>query len=148
MSAEETGELAKNWFGKGWSCAESVLQVLSQALGIESALIPRISTGFGSGMARLAGPCGAISGAVMGIGLAYGRNTGDGDREYAYALIQEFVDRFTKRFGATGCRELTGCDFNTEEGQRRFMEQDIEKMCRDFCGHAAQTAIELMIEGV
>jgi C_GCAxxG_C_C family probable redox protein len=67
-------------------CSESVLLAISELLGVESELIPRIATGFGAGIGRRGEVCGALAGGVMGLGLVYGRSAPgageDGRRPY------------------------------------------------------------------
>jgi hypothetical protein len=59
---------------------------LAECMGVESGLIAKIATTFGAGMSREGEVCGALSGAVMGLGLRYGRNvpgfTQEGRRPY------------------------------------------------------------------
>jgi C_GCAxxG_C_C family probable redox protein len=67
---------AFSYFRIGYNCAESVLLAIAKdALEINSDLILRIATGFGSGISRRGYVCGAVSGAVMDFGLKYGRNS-------------------------------------------------------------------------
>ncbi len=65
-----TGEIAdqvalrcEELFRQGLFCAESVLQAVAESQNIENDLIPRIATGFCSGVARTSCLCGAASGA-------------------------------------------------------------------------------------
>ena len=84
MTKDEVATLAAAKAEEGWLCSESVLQALAAALNVSSELIPRIATGFAAGMGRSGETCGAISGAILGLGLRYGRDnlkeeTGNGD---------------------------------------------------------------------
>ncbi len=58
---------------QGFNCCESTLQGLGDYLGVKSDLIPSIATGFGGGIGHTGGVCGAITGAVMALGIKYGR---------------------------------------------------------------------------
>ena len=53
--------------------------------GIESDLIPKIATGFCSGVAQTGGMCGAYSGAVMALSMVHGRDAAAAARHYARA---------------------------------------------------------------
>jgi C_GCAxxG_C_C family probable redox protein len=53
-------------------------------IGVCAEGIPKIATGFASGIGRKGSICGALAGAIMAIGLRYGRNAVE-DRE-AYEL--------------------------------------------------------------
>ena len=70
---DQAPKRSRELFNSGFYCAESVLMAIAESRGIRSDLIPRIATGFCSGMARTGGQCGAVSGAMMGISLATGR---------------------------------------------------------------------------
>lgn len=132
----------------GFCCAESVLMALAEAKGIKSDIIPRIATGLCSGMSRTSRTCGAINGAIMGMGLTYGRMSPDDDREYLYALVQELFQRFTEKHGTALCHELIGCDLNTEEGQKFFVDNNLDPKCQQITSDAAEIAMVLLEEGI
>ena len=67
----------------GLYCAESVLLAVAESLGIRSDIIPRIATGFCGGVSDSGGMCGAVSGAIMAIGLAAGRSSTEQSAEEA-----------------------------------------------------------------
>jgi hypothetical protein len=73
MSPESVGKRARELFTTGLNCAESVLLANLEALGVEGEWLPRIATGFGSGIATTQQVCGVISGAVMTAGWVLGR---------------------------------------------------------------------------
>lgn len=128
----------------GLYCAESVVLALARAQGYETDLLPRIATGFCSGMARTCGTCGALSGAVMGVSLAFGRSrTGDPVQD-AYETTQKLVREFEQTFGSRNCHELLGCDLGTPEGQRRFREEGLRERCAQYTGKAAEIAARLI----
>jgi C_GCAxxG_C_C family probable redox protein len=133
-------------FRSGFFCAESVLQAIAESQGIQSDLIPRIATGFCSGISRTCGICGAVSGAIMGINLVAGRNSPAESLEPSYTLTQEFINRFERRYGSVNCRQLMGCDLATEEGQRYFMENHLMERCLQYAEDATSMAISVIAE--
>lgn len=142
--AADTGVDAVQRFKDGLFCAESVLLALARRQGIDDANLPAIATGFCSGMAQTAGPCGALTGAAMGLGLALGRQDGSQPVQPAYDAVRTLVERFTAEFGATGCADLLGCHLGTPEGQQVFTEQRLWKRCMTYTGRAATLAAELL----
>jgi C_GCAxxG_C_C family probable redox protein len=110
---------------------------------IQSELIPRIATGFCSGMARTGGMCGAVSGGMMAIGLCLGRNTPTDPIEPCYQAVRTFLERFSTKFGALNCLELTGVHLGTPEGQAEFREKEQIKRCIDYVGEAVRIVIEV-----
>jgi C_GCAxxG_C_C family probable redox protein len=133
-------------FKSGFFCAESVLQALAESQGIQSDLIPRIATGFCSGISRTGGICGAVSGAIMGINLVAGRNSPTDSIEVSYTLTQELISRFEMQYGSINCRQLIGCDLATDEGQRYFMENQLMDQCLKYAEGATSIAVSLVSE--
>jgi C_GCAxxG_C_C family probable redox protein len=117
---------------------------MAEAGGHDPARLTRMATGFCSGMARTCGQCGAVSGAVMGIGLHAGRPGPGGDHEAAYALVQEFQERFREVFGTINCRDLLDCDLGTPEGQAAFRDRNLRTRCVEFVTTAADIALGLL----
>lgn len=118
-------------FSSGYYCAESVLIAVAEKLGIESNIIPQIATGFCSGIARTDGMCGAVSGAIMGLGLLNGRASEDDDIEKNYRLVTELVETVKKEYSTINCSMLLDCDLGTEEGQKYFEENNKINKCND-----------------
>ena len=92
-------EISKGYFRQGLNCAECVMRTF---LDIYDTGMPdeimALSTGFGGGMGHTRmGVCGAISGALMGLGTAEGRRNpleGDDPAERIRKLQQEIYPRF------------------------------------------------------
>ena len=92
-------------------------------------------------MARTGETCGAVTGALMVIGLRHAKMRKDDDdsRELAYALAQEFMDAFRERNGSLLCRELLGVDVSTPEGIAAVREQDLFRtVCPKFVKDAGE----------
>ncbi len=144
--SEQASQRSVELFKSGYFCAESVLSAIAENQGIQSELIPKIATGFCSGIARTGGMCGAVSGALMGINLAAGRSSPSESIEPSYTLTQKLISQFERQFGSVNCRELIGCDLATEEGQRTFMENNLMERCHQYAGEATRMAISLIAE--
>ena len=128
-------EKAVEKFKAGFNCAQSVLWSYAQELHFEPDCALRIANGFGAGMGRKQEVCGAISGAIMVIGLLYGRGEHDGleRHENTYALVQKLIDAFVDKFGTICCKELLpGCSLLSEEGRRRFHDDNLREKCQVF----------------
>jgi C_GCAxxG_C_C family probable redox protein len=135
---------AEDSFSSGLYCAESVLLALADAQGIESDLLPKIATAFCSGMARTCGTCGALTGAMMGVSLALGRNEANRPLQGAYRATQQLIREFEQEFGTRACHELLGCDLATPEGQTYFRENRLGERCLAYTGKAAEIAARIM----
>ena len=119
---------------------------MCQELGIETELIPRIATPFGGGIARTGVfVCGSVAGAVMAIGLRHGREEPWQPRDNAYALAQEFCQRFEAEMGHLCCRDLTEVDLVTPEGRAAYYTSDVrQRVCLPGVGVAFRMVMELL----
>src|SRR4030042_5517377 len=105
-------------FKQGFSCSQAVLAALSEPLGLDRERALKISQGFGGGMARMGLTCGGVAGAMLAIGLKYGRTRPEDEeaKEKTYSLVHEFLRRFQDRHGSIVCRELIGVDLSSPQG--------------------------------
>lgn len=131
-------------FRKGLYCAESVLLLISEEKGIYSEYIPKIATGFCSGVARTSGMCGAVSGAIMGISLMTGRNTPCDPIEENYQAVRKFLEQFGNEFGTINCMELIGCDLSTSKGRAEFDGKNLEEKCAGLVEAATRFALQVL----
>lgn len=137
---------AEDSFESGLYCAESVVLALADAQGIESELLPKLATAFCSGMSRSCGTCGALTGAMMGLSLAYGRSDAGGSVQPSYDATRRLVREFEQEFGARDCDVLLGCDLGTPEGQAAFRQRRLGERCARYTGKAAEIAARILAE--
>lgn len=118
---------ASKIFSEGFNCAQAVFSAYSAEMGIDANTALRVAASFGAGMARLQEACGAVTGAFMVIGAAYGSPdvADEAAKTKSYGAAREFEKRFMSLHGTILCRELLGVDLNTEEGQRELRERDL-----------------------
>jgi len=131
---------AKKQFEKGFSCAPAVLSTYSEQLGLGKELALKIACGFGGGIGRTGRTCGAVTGAVMVIGLKHGQsNVADEEsRQETHKLVKEFIDRFTALYGSIECRELIGYDLSSSRELKSARESGVfENKCPSFIYDAA-----------
>ncbi len=117
---------------------------MAESKNIQSDLIPKIATGFCSGIARTCDICGAVTGGVMALGLCLGRNEKRQSRDPIYSAIRKMKKEFEARFGSSNCKELTGCDLGTKEGQAFFKKQNRIKQCREYTEEATRITMTLL----
>lgn len=140
----EAIESAVKLFQEGFSCSQAVLAAFSEQLGLDRSQALRIATAFGGGMARTAGTCGAVTGALMVLGLARGRIHAEDEeaREQNYELVHEFMDRFRQRQGSLICKELLGYDLSTIAGRESIRNL---KLSESHCQEIVRTAAEILV---
>ncbi len=138
---------AVNKFCDGLSCSQAVLSTYGAEHGLDTELALKIATGFGGGLARQGGTCGAVTGAVMVIGLDRGSLSPE-DREAkedTYRAVREFMRRFEEECGSTICRELLGCDISQPSGYERAREQNLfQTHCPGYVGSAMEILEEVI----
>lgn len=138
-------ERAIQLFDSGFNCAESVLLALAEEFGQKTPHIPRIATGFGGGIGRSGNICGALSGAVMAIGLKIGCDKAEEKekRNATYENVQLLIKAFEKEFGNTQCKTLTQCDLQTQDDQDKYRNKEFRRnICPKFVGWCADYVAE------
>jgi C_GCAxxG_C_C family probable redox protein len=146
QTPDQVAERAAELFQQGFCCAESVLQSMAEGLDIRSEIIPRIATGLCGGVARTGDICGAVSGGVLAISLATGRNHPADPREDNQRLAGMFLDECERQFGSTRCEKLIGCRLDTPEGMKFFKENKLREKCALLTREAARIAARLVKE--
>ena len=140
-------ELAVSLFQQGFSCSQALLAAYGDRFGLEREVALRIAAGFGGGMGRMAGTCGAVTGAFMLIGLKHGGTTSE-DRQAkqrTHEAVREFAKRFISRHDSLICRELLGCDISTPEGSQLAKEKKLAAtVCPGLVKDAAQIVEEML----
>ena len=127
-------EAALELFTGGYNCAQAVLCAYAADCGLEKNKALQAAVGFGGGMGRLQETCGAVTGAIMVLGLSSGFKEGDGRDKINenYAKVRRLVSDFNAKTGTARCRDLLGCDLSTEEGQKLFKEGNLRDKCKDY----------------
>ncbi|MFW9821667.1 MAG: C-GCAxxG-C-C family protein [Candidatus Thorarchaeota archaeon] len=138
---------AASYFADGFSCSQAILATYGPDYGLDKELAFKLATGFGGGIGRLGKTCGAVSGAIMVIGLKYGRSKIDDleSKDKTYELVQKFIEKFTKINGSTACSKLLNCDISTKEGIRYAQENNLFKtLCPEFVKSSAEILEEIL----
>jgi C_GCAxxG_C_C family probable redox protein len=147
MTKKEVVNLAEEMAEEGFLCSEAVFKAAASAQGVSSELIPKIATGFAAGIGRSGEVCGAVSGAIMGLGLKYGRNileeTPPGRRPHWYAT--ELVQAIRKRYGVASCAGVLGLDLNDPGDLETYYELDHwNTTCRELIRDSTALAWDLL----
>lgn len=113
-------------FNAGFNCAQSVFTPFAEECGIPRYQALKLATGLGAGMGRLQNTCGAVTGAILALGLYHGRSelTETQATEVTYQLVKTLVERFESLHGSSECRNILQLDLTTEDGQRVFREKN------------------------
>jgi len=143
-------------YSSGYNCAESVFDA---ALAVVDTGLPtglrKLATGFGGGIGKFGGTCGALTGAVLAVGAVYGRERlpeGQDRLETIaaskhqllvdpglYRIFNQIPNWFRQKHGHTLCRELTAPWQSDWHSRERAM------LCRQLIAETAGFAVELML---
>lgn len=140
-------EQAVTTFNQGFACSQAVLSAFAEDFGLDRETALRVSGAFGAGMARQGLTCGAVTGALMAIGLKHGKTQAEDNeaRERTYALVHEFVRRFEALRNSTQCNQLLGHDMHSEAGRKAASEAGLfTSLCPALVGDAAKLVEELL----
>jgi C_GCAxxG_C_C family probable redox protein len=144
VKSEEAVERFKN----GFNCSQAVFGTFSEQFGLDCDTAYKVATGFGSGM-RMGGPCGAVTGAFMVLGLKHGNSTAKNKqaKTYTYNKIEEFTKRFKNRNNSVICKELIGCDICTPEGMKEARDKGLfSTICSGLVQDSAEILEEMLNE--
>jgi C_GCAxxG_C_C family probable redox protein len=137
-------EIAVARFRQDFNCAQSVLVAFAPQLGMDESQALKLASPFGGGVVRRGQICGAVTGALMVLGLAQGADTPEG-KEDTYRLGQEFLQRFESKHATILCRELLDCDISTLEGLQQAREKGaFTALCPLFVRDAAEIVQEML----
>ena len=136
---------AEAMFRQGYSCSQAVLAAFADRFDLDRETALSMAAGFGGGIGRLGETCGAVTGAIMVLGLRYGATTTDDrvGKERTYERVREFIARFKAHEGSATCRELLGCDISTDEG---FQEARRRQLTTTLCPRFVREAAEILEE--
>ena len=140
-------EDAVQCFHNGFNCSQAIFSTYCEELGLDSKSALKIACPFGSGIARTAKICGAVSGAYLLIGLKHGKYLPEDNdaKELCFRLSKEFTDRFNEIHGSIHCSDLLKYDLSTPEGYQYIKDQELFKtLCPIFIRDAAVIIEELL----
>lgn len=104
MNSQQVEQRAMDLFEGGLHCAEAVLTAVLEGQGLPTDAAPRAASAFGAGVGRSKkGLCGALSGGLIALGLAQGRNTGKEPWDEVAARAEAVRAWFAGEYGCTRC---------------------------------------------
>lgn len=136
-------------FKSGYICAEAVSKAVLSNLNFDADNLCGVATGFGGGIARQGQTCGALIGGVISIGAVINNGFRKPDqreiKEKVYNKVEKLYKNFEAEFGSSLCRNLTDCDFRTDEGLKKFANENIDtKICTPIVGWSAKETFKLL----
>jgi len=144
----DRSEKALEYFDNKFNCAQSVLAVFKDELGLTEDQALRVACAFGGGMGRQQLTCGAVTGAAMALGLKFGKGKNDDDakKQHTYEKTVVLFNEFTKLNGSVNCRKLLNdLNMTDEKDHAAIVEQGLfESRCRKYVADAVQVTEKLL----
>ncbi len=141
-NAERTVDL----FTNGLNCSQAILTVFGEPYGLAAEMAERVGRPLGGGIGRLARTCGAVTAAVLILGLAKDDQDEGEARRVSYSHVQELFRRFEALHGTTECKSLLGADMSTAEGLKKVQDEKlVSKVCPAFVKDAANILETLLV---
>ena len=134
----ETVKKAVDYYKGGLYCSQAILGAFCEKYGLDKETAFRVSSGLNSGLRR-AEACGAVTGAVLVIGLKYGDS-----KAVCNAKTEEYIKNFTDKNKSIICRDLLDCDISTSAGiEKAISEKLFTTRCLDLVTSAAQVLVDM-----
>ncbi len=109
-------KLVDSYFPEKMNCAQTILSLHAEELGLDTETTQKIASGFAGGMA-CAETCGAVTGAYMVIGMKHGHASSLPEEKLATKeKIMHFNELFIAQHGSLKCKTLVGHDISSPEG--------------------------------
>jgi len=139
-------EKAENYYNNNFNCSQAVFTTFATELGLDEETALKVATQFGGG-ARKGEMCGAVSGALMVLGLKYGHchREDSEEKKKAYQIAEDFMNRFISEKGTVVCRELLGYDLTKSEDMAKIKELNLFKSTCPEMIRCATRIVEEMI---
>ena len=144
--ADEVETLAERYFHEGHNCAMAVLRAVAETLQVaHPRCVPAVALGMGGGIGHTDRTCGAVTGAIMALGLAVSRFT-EGPliqkKEEAGTLAAALLNRFLDEFGSVDCRPLLGFSWSDPDARERW-EREGHPTCDRYVRWAARETLRI-----
>ena len=101
-------ELAKEYFLKGYNCAQAVALAFIDDMGLTEKQVAMMSSAFGGGMGKMGEVCGAVSGMFIVLGVLEGTTDPSDAQAKAtlYKKVRALADKFKEKNESIICREI------------------------------------------
>ena len=136
-------------FDERYACGEAILMAFGPSFGLDRELCQRLALPLAGGMGHLAKTCGAVTGAMLVLGLHSTATLPDEmePRVQTLGAVQQLVAEFTKRHGTMECATLLGVDISTEEGYAAFANSDlINTHCGCYVKEIAEMLEQILVK--
>jgi C_GCAxxG_C_C family probable redox protein len=135
------------------SCSQGTLLALQEVFNLGNVQVLKAATAM-PGIALRGDTCGAVIGAMMALGLAFGRETPEDwpAVQRTTSACRKLCNDFESLFGSCNCRDVQhhifgrSYELTDAKDRKAFADADAIKKCRLPAGKAARLAGELILD--
>jgi C_GCAxxG_C_C family probable redox protein len=138
---------ANELFNRGYNCAQALLATFGVDMGLNRDMALKITSPFGGGISRMGETCGAVTGALMIIGLKYGTTEPNFEKKMkTYEIVSTFIEQFKNRNKPRSifCSELIGFRMSRKRALNKKEKNIIQSHCPRFVQDAAEIIEEIL----
>ncbi|MHA1155893.1 MAG: C-GCAxxG-C-C family protein [Candidatus Heimdallarchaeota archaeon] len=143
---KEIEKKALEYFTGDYNCSQSVLRTILEEKGAYFDQAPFVTASFGGGIIGRGEICGAVSGAIMALGVLNGQlfdnisDVKDATRED----VINFYKLFQEKFRHSTCYGLIGIDPNDPDAKQKASDAGIySENCPNFVVEAVKIVLEI-----
>ena len=142
----EPQQIAEQTYMNGSNCAQGVFTTFCERYGLHRETGMLLCSPLGGGIANTGSTCGAVTGALLVIGLHYGNELlKDGFNDTAKEKAHEFMQHFKDKYSSTKCKELLGYDISDPGQKEKIKADDLFNIrCPAFVVGAARILEEIL----
>jgi C_GCAxxG_C_C family probable redox protein len=140
INAPDRKQKALDLFNEGYNCAQAILAVYGEEFGLNREYALKIGAPFGGGIANTGDVCGAVTGALMVIGLRYADIKPEHwfKRARLYRTSRKFMENFAKAGKSVKCADIKKCIAEKHGGIER------DERCTSVVEHASLILEDLL----
>jgi len=112
-------EKAIKLYKEEYNCSQAILSAYAEELGIDEKTAVSVASSFGGGIARTGKTCGAVTGALMVLGMKQWNSEIEKEeaKAHVYKVSNQLMKEFEARNKSLNCEELLGVSVSTPEGR-------------------------------
>ncbi|MEA4932973.1 MAG: C-GCAxxG-C-C family protein [Lawsonibacter sp.] len=145
----DRADYAVECFSNGYSCSQAVFTAYCEDYGIDKKLGLKLSCPLGGGMGHTGQVCGAVSGALLVLGLKYGQDDVEDkhSKTMNYLIVKDFINRFKALNGSTNCSELIQYDLSDDTQLASARQAGVFKTkCCNYVSDVVKLLVEISSE--
>lgn len=138
-----SSEKAIKLYKEEYNCSQAILSAYAEELVLDEQTAIRVASSFGGGIARTGKTCGAVTGALMVLGMKVWNSEIEKEeaKQHVYKLSNQLMEEFKERNKSLDCHELLGVSVSNPEG-RAFVKAN--NLTGKVCHHVINDVTQIL----